>query len=110
MNIRFAEQQIRFRVASQELERLMAGRSLALNVPMPRAHQFRVSVNATPIGNWQLDSDPTGLWLSLPRAALEELQQALPSKEGLLHNFDTDGGPIAVAFEVDLRKENKAAA
>lgn len=106
MNIRFSDHRIRFRVARQELERLMAGRSLSLDVAMPRAHQFRATVNVTPFGDWQLDSDPTGLWLSLPRVALEELLQSLPSKEGLEHQFATNNGsPLSVAFEVDLRQE-----
>ena len=78
MNVRFSDRHIRFRVTRQELERLLAGRSLALDVPMPRAHQFRASVSVTPIGDWQLDSDPTGLWLSIPRSALEALLQELP--------------------------------
>ena len=109
MNVRFSDRHIRFRVTRQELERLMAGRSLALDVPMPRAHQFRASVSITPIGDWQLDSDPTGMWLSMPRSALEGLLQELPSKEGLEHTFDTNGSTLGVAFEVDLRKEQLAA-
>lgn len=107
MNIRFSDRHIRFRVSRQELERLLAGRSLALDVPMPRAHQFRASINVTPLGDWQLDSDPTGLWLSLPRAALEELLQELPRKEGLDREFDTNGSKLTVVFEVDLRKETE---
>ncbi len=107
MNIRFADRHIRFRVTRQELERLLAGRSLALDVPMPRAHQFRANVNVTPLGDWQLDSDPTGLWLSLPRSALESLQQELPRKEGVEHEFDTNGNKLTVAFEVDLRSERE---
>ena len=110
MNVRFSDRQIRFRIARPELDRLLAGRSLALDVPMPRAHQFRASINITPLGDWQLDSDPTGLWLSIPRSALEDLMQSLPRKEGLAHDFQTDGGALAVAFEVDVRNESKAAA
>jgi hypothetical protein len=111
MNIRFSDSHIRFRVSRSELDRLLAGRSLALDVPMPRAHQFRASISVTPIGDWQLDSDPTGMWLTLPRSALDELLQNLPSKEGLEHEFDTSGKTLNVAFEVDLRgqKEQKAA-
>lgn len=107
MNVRFSDHQIRFRVTRPEVDRLLAGRSLALNVPMPRAHQFRASINVTPLGDWQLDSDPTGLWLSLPRSALEELLQELPRKEGVKHEFVTNGNILNVAFEVDLRKEKK---
>jgi hypothetical protein len=110
MNIRFADRHIRFRVLRHELDRLLTGRSLELDIPMPRAHKFRASIGMTPLGDWQLESDPTGLWFSIPRAALEDLLQSLPRKEGLTHTFQTDNGTLAVAFEVDLREENKAAA
>jgi len=111
MNVRFSDRHIRFRVSRSELENLLAGRSLALDVPMPRSHQFRASVSVTPIGDWQLDSDPTGMWLALPRTALEDLSRSLPNKEGLEHDFGTDGSKVSVAFEVDLRSEkNKQAA
>jgi hypothetical protein len=109
MNVRFSDRQIRFRILRSELDRLLSGRSLTLDVPMPRGHQFRASVNITSLGDWQLDSDPTGMWLSMPRAVLESLAQSLPSKEGIEHQFTMDGQVLAVAFEVDLRVEKKAA-
>ena len=109
MNVRFSDRHIRFRVMRSELDRLLGGRSLALDVSMPRGYQFRASVNLTSLGDWQLDSDPTGLWLSMPRAVLESLSQSLPSKEGVEHQFTLDGKPLSVAFEVDLREEKKAA-
>lgn len=105
MNVRFSDRHIRFRVSRAELDSLLAGRSLALDVPMPRSHRFCASVSVTPIGDWQLDSDPTGLWLALPRTAVEELIRTLPSKEGLEHDFATNGAPLSVSFEVDLRVE-----
>ena len=89
MNIRFSDRHIRFRIAKHELDRLLAGRSLQLDVPMPRAHQFRASIGLTPLGDWQLDSDPTGLWLTIPRSIVEGLSQSLPSKEGIEHAFQT---------------------
>jgi hypothetical protein len=103
MNVRFSDRHIRFRITRDELDRLLTGRSLALDVPMPRSHQFRASISITTLAAWQLDNDPTGLWLSIPRAAVEELQQSLPRKEGLQHHFS---GPLTVSFEVDLRNES----
>ena len=111
MNVRFSDRHIRFRVSRSELDRLLAGRSLALDVPMPRSHQFRASVSAAAFGDWQLESDPTGLWLSIPKQTLEEWQATLPNKEGLQHQFQLDGSQLSVAFEVDLRNdESKIAA
>ncbi|HYM36491.1 MAG TPA: hypothetical protein VET48_13920 [Steroidobacteraceae bacterium] len=107
MNVRFSDRNIRFRITRDELDRLLSGRSLSLSVPMPHAHQFRANIGIAPVGDWQLDSDPTGLWLSIPRSIVEDLEQSLPRKEGLKHDFS---GPLTVLFEVDLRKETKAAA
>jgi hypothetical protein len=110
MNVRFSQQHIRFRVNRDELQRLLTGRTLALDVPMPRAHQFHASVNVTPMNEWQLASDPTGLWLSIPRSALEELTSSAPKKEGLQHEFDLgQGEQLAVGFEVDLKMNRQAA-
>lgn len=36
---------------------------------------------------WQLDSDPTGLWLTIPRADLEQLGQTETFAERLMHDF-----------------------
>lgn len=107
MNVRFSDRHIRFRVTQPELARLLAGRPLTLDVPMPKAHQFRASIGVTAIGNWQLDSDPTGLWLSLPKTDLETLSQTMPSKIGLEHTFALDGHSLGVAVEVDVRKERE---
>ena len=38
-------------------------------------------------GGWQLDSDPTGLWLTVPRAELEQLGQTETFAERLMHDF-----------------------
>jgi hypothetical protein len=111
MNVRFSDQHIRFRVNRAELDQLISGRRLALNVPMPRAHKFHASINVTQMGDWQLDSDPTGLWLSIPRTAIESLASDKPSKEGLVHDFDLGQGQhLSVGFEVDLKASRQQAA
>jgi hypothetical protein len=67
------------------------------------------------IGQWQLDSDPTGLWLTIPRDELASLVQSLPSKEGIEHAFDlangeTSGsGRIVVSFDVDVKDARRVA-
>lgn len=38
-------------------------------------------------GGWQLESDPTGLWLTIPRAELEQLGQTETFAERLMHDF-----------------------
>lgn len=104
MKIRFSDQAVRCRVTRPELDRLLTGHAVVLEVALPRDHKFRVNVRPAAINGWQLENDPTGLWLSIPRAELEALAQTLPSKEGIERSFETsNGGSVRVSFEVDLR-------
>jgi hypothetical protein len=104
MNVRFSEGELRCRVTRSEVERLLSGRAIALEVPLPRDHIFRMNIRPTTLNEWRLDSDPTGLWLTIARTDLEWLSQAPPSKEGLDRTFDTaNGGKLAVSFEVDVK-------
>ena len=51
-------------------------------------------------GGWQLDSDPTGLWLTIPRAELEQLGQTETFAERLMRNFPvTSSQQIQVIVE-----------
>lgn len=104
MNVRLAPQEVRFRVTRDELEHLLSGRSLALRVALTGNHEFQASVIAQKVGAWRLDSDPTGLWLTLPKAELETLAGAVPTAEGLMHEFELpQGQALQLTFEVDVR-------
>lgn len=102
MNLRFATHSIRIRVSADEFNQLRSGKSLALEVPLPRGHAFRAKVNQS-VTDWQFDSDPTGLWLSIPRKELDTLANALPNREGVLHGFSTNHGELQVSLEVDVK-------
>lgn len=104
MNVRFSDHAIRCRSTSAELQQLLTGRAVELAVCLPRERRFLVNVRPSALDKWQLESDPTGIWLSIPRAQLEELAQTLPSKEGIEHSFETAQGNVVVSFEVDLKK------
>lgn len=112
MNVRFSAEAVRCRVTRAELDLLLLGRAIALEVALPRDHKFRVNIRpgaltTGPAGQngWQLESDPTGLWLTIPRTQLESLAQSLPSKEGIEQGFATASGSVRVSFEVDLRRQ-----
>lgn len=105
MKVRFSDRAIRCRVTSAELQQLLTGRSVALELCLPRDRRFRVNVRPAALETWQLDSDPTGIWVTIPRSQLQALSQALPSKQGIEHGFDTGQGGVAVMFEVDLKRE-----
>jgi hypothetical protein len=104
MNVRFSEQAIRCRATSAELQQLLTGRALTLELSLPRDRKFRVNVRPAALETWQLDSDPTGIWLAIPRSQLQALAATVPSKEGIEHSFETAPGGLTVTFEVDLKK------
>jgi hypothetical protein len=108
MKVRFSDREIRCRVDATELQQLLTGRAIALELCLPRDRRFRINVRPAMLETWQLDSDPTGIWVSIPRSQLEALTQALPSKQGLEHEFETSQGGLAVKFEVDVKSQASA--
>jgi len=110
MNIRFSEGSVRCRVTQGELDTLLSSRAVELALALPRNHTLRVNVKPGMIGGWRLDSDPTGVWITIPRSDLEALAQTLPSREGIEHRFElAGGGTVTVSFEVDVRKRSAGA-
>lgn len=90
MDARFSGQTLYCQISRAELQILASGRSVDLIVSLPRHHSFRVSVRPSAMSGdrgWQLDSDPTGLWLTIPRSELEQLGQTTAFAERLVHDF-----------------------
>jgi hypothetical protein len=107
MNIKLSSGELRLRIARRELDTLLSSRAISLHVELPRNHAFRVNVRPAAIGGWLLESDPTGVWITIPRAELEALSQSLPNRDGLEHSFElANGGSVAVIFEVDIREQD----
>jgi hypothetical protein len=104
MNVRFSDRAIRCRATAVELEHLLTGRAIELEICLPRDRRFRVNVRPSVLETWQLESDPTGIWLSIPRSQLEALAKTLPSKEGIEHGFEGAQGEVVASFEVDVKK------
>ncbi|HKQ83738.1 MAG TPA: hypothetical protein VJS42_16215 [Steroidobacteraceae bacterium] len=107
MNLRLSEHSLRWRVSRAEVDVLLSGRAVKLLLALPRAHSFQVVVRMSAIQGWQLDSDPTGLWLTVPRAELQALADSLPTKEPIEHVLDIDGRELKLSFEVDVREKKK---
>jgi hypothetical protein len=108
VNVRFAAGAVRCRITQGEMDELLRVGSLRLTVALPRNHHFQVTVCAAALAAWQLDTDPTGLWIQIPRTEIVQLQQALPSREGIAHAFELDaGGQVQVSLEVDVRKRRE---
>ena len=104
MKVRFSEQAIRCRATAAELQQLLTGRALALELCLPRDRKFLINVRPAVLETWQLDSDPTGIWITIPRSQLQALAETVPNKEGIERSFETAQGSVTVTFEVDLRK------
>lgn len=108
MNLRLSPDGIRFRSSREEFAQLLSGRAISLELGLPRDHVYRANVRPSVLGKWQLERDPTGLWLTIPAGELQALSEALPSREGLRHSFElTTGDAIEVAFEVDLKDQRR---
>lgn len=107
MNVRLSEQSLRWRVTRSEVDVLLSGRAVKLVLALPRSHTLQMVVRVSAITGWQLDSDPTGLWLTIPRAELQALADALPTKEPIEHTLDVDGRELKLSFEVDVRDRRK---
>ena len=101
MDVRFSGQALYCHLSRAELARLASGRSVDLHAALPRNHAFRVSVRpsilAADRGGWQLESDPTGIWVTLPRTELEQLGQTESFAERLVHDF-----PVAPNQQVQV--------
>lgn len=114
MDVRFSGQALFCQITRSELERLSSGRAIDLVVQLPKHHSFRVSVRPSPMsvdrGGWQLETDPTGIWLTIPRAELEPLGQTTTLAERLIHEFpvsDTERVQVFLEALPDQEKEDR---
>jgi hypothetical protein len=103
MDIKFSQNSVRCRVRRAELDRLLTGRAVTLEVALPRNHVFRASVWPGAMGGWQLETDPTGIWITIPKDELRAFAEKLPSKAGLEREFEASDSVVKVIFEVDVR-------
>ena len=115
MDVRFSGQALYCQISRAELATLTSGRSVDLIVSLPKHRTFRVSVRPSAMsadrGGWQLDSDPTGLWLTIPRAELELLGQTETFAERLMRDFPvTSSQQIHVIVEAvpDIQPEQRS--
>ncbi len=102
MNIRLAPGELRIAITRTELDQLRARRAILLELALPRQHVMRVSVTAVAVGDWQLDSDPTGVWLAIPRRDLESFATEPGAGPSVVRHFDTnDGRPVTLVLQVE---------
>jgi hypothetical protein len=111
VDVRFSGQTLYCQITRSELERLASGRAVELVVQLPKHHSFRMSVRPSPMnadrGGWQLDNDPTGIWLTIPRADLELLGQTTTFAERLVRDFPVDDNENVQVILEALPDEDK---
>ena len=106
MDVRFSGQALYCQISRAELATLASGRSVDLIVSLPRHRSFRVSVRPSAMsadrGGWQLESDPTGLWLTIPHTELQQLGQTEAFAERLMRDFPVSSSQqIQVILEAE---------
>jgi hypothetical protein len=103
VDVRFSGQALYCQITRSELATLASGRSVDLIVQLPRNHTFRLSVRPSQLSaerGWKLDSDPTGIWLTIPRSELELLGQTTTFAERLVRDFPvSDSEKVQVILE-----------
>lgn len=100
MKLQLAPGSLRLRLDRAEFDRLLAGESLALCVPMPGG---RWQVHAMSAEAFALRPDGPRLALELPAGELAGLATRLPSREGLAWQAGHVDEPLEVVLEVDIR-------
>lgn len=111
MDVRFSGQAVYCQITRSELATLASGRSVDLIVQLPKHHTFRLSVRPSQLSaerGWQLESDPTGIWLTIPRSELELLGQTTTFAERIVREFPvSDNEKVQVVLEA-LPDDEKA--
>ncbi len=91
MDVRFSGQSLYCQITRSELHRLSSGLSVDLIFQLPKHRSFRVSLRPSAMsadrGGWQLDSDPTGIWLTIPRTELQMFGQTTTFAERVVRDF-----------------------
>jgi hypothetical protein len=115
MDVRFSGQAMCCQISRPELATLASGRSVDLIVALPRHRSFRISVRPSAMsadrGGWQLASDPTGIWLTIPHAELEQLGQTEAFAERLMREFpvsSTQQMQVILEAEPEAQAEDRS--
>lgn len=106
MTVRFSQNEIRFRVVPNELDELIAGRTLTLDsVPLRAEVRVRGVVDSKKLC---LKVEGAHLWVEISKTELELLKARLPSREGIDEVVGVESGrELSVSFEVDVKSKQR---
>lgn len=102
MNVRFAKDEIRFRVTEEEFQQILKGEYVQLEtIPLT----FVAQMAKNPLKQAMIiDLSCSSVQLAISPDEMEAFQSRLPSKQGIEKSLTLGmGKSIHVAFEVDLR-------
>ncbi len=102
MNIRFAQNEIRFRVTHEEFEKLLEGEYVELEtIPL----NFVVQIAKKPLDQGMvIDLSCGAVHLVISPDEMTEFRSHLPNKKGIEKRLSMGTGrTLDVAFEVDVR-------
>lgn len=103
MKLRLESDTLRFRLSAAELDRLLAAGSLTTSTPLPGG-AFRYAVELTDGEGWTFTGNAHHIVLRLPRLDVLGHKAELPSKAGLLHTLNVNGGVLDICFEIDAKR------
>jgi hypothetical protein len=105
MKLHVQQQSLRVRVTEAELQDLLSGRSLRLDVTFGGTTLFGLLV----VGGPETSFEPGSTWrLRLSEPALRVYAESLPRRDALVVELANPGGePLRLEFEVDVRDSVK---
>jgi hypothetical protein len=106
MNLRISKDQLRFRIAKEELAELLMGNDICLEPPLSSKQKYFVMLDniETPL---LLREEENKIILAVNKKYLEGFSEQLPSREGIEHEFQINGRSVKLVLEVDVRKSIK---
>lgn len=106
MNLKISENNFRFRIAPDDLDRLLRGQDVDQRVCLG-AHCFTYRISPASAGTkMELEMAIAGFCLTVPREILEELRDMGRSKNGV----SVKQGDVDISLQVDIKTQMKRAA
>jgi hypothetical protein len=105
MQLKVQQQSLRVRVTEEELQDLLSGKSLRLDVTFGGSSLFGLHVVCGP----ETSFEPGSVWrLRLSATALRVYAESLPRRDALVAELTGSGGePLRLEFDVDVRDSVK---
>jgi len=105
VNLRISENQLRFRITRDELDFLMNGEILQLDLNLSTqrlVYSISTSDSAAPLA---LIAGQNLLHLAVNKVTLTEFASNLPAREGIEHEVQLGMSHVTLMLEVDVRRK-----